>query len=73
MLIFVVFVLKLECLQFVPDGRSEDIIFHEKDVAVFKLSFVAQSISERDLIEAIAKVVKGYRKFSATPRYLVYN
>merc|ERR1719172_326853 len=32
-----------------------------------------RSISEKDLIEAINKVIKGYSKFSATPKYMVYN
>merc|ERR1711957_478792 len=32
-----------------------------------------KSISEKDVIEAINKVVKGYKKFSATPKYMVYN
>ena len=30
-------------------------------------------ISEKDMIEAVNKVIKGYSKFSATPKYLVYN
>jgi len=25
------------------------------------------------MIEAVNKVIKGYSKFSATPKYLVYN
>merc|ERR1712203_659221 len=32
-----------------------------------------KSISEKDFIDAINKVVKGYSKFSATPKYMVYN
>merc|ERR1712039_497134 len=32
-----------------------------------------KSISEKDLIDAINKVVKGYKKFSATAKYMVYN
>lgn len=32
-----------------------------------------KSISEKDLIDAINKVIKGYSKFSATPKYMVYN
>eukprot|EP00439_Symbiodinium_sp_Y106_P047075 s2319_g6.t1 len=28
---------------------------------------------EKDLIDAINKVIKGYSKFSATPKYMVYN
>eukprot|EP00434_Breviolum_minutum_P033557 symbB.v1.2.029694.t1/scaffold3274.1/size59892/2 len=32
-----------------------------------------KSISEKDLIDAINKVIKGYSKFSSTPKYMVYN
>merc|ERR1711959_254628 len=32
-----------------------------------------KSIAEKDLIDAINKVVKGYSKFSSTARYMVYN
>jgi 26S proteasome regulatory subunit T1 len=32
-----------------------------------------KSIGEKDLIDAINKVVKGNSKFSATPKYMVYN
>eukprot|EP00906_Rhabdomonas_costata_P034732 RCo048849 len=30
-------------------------------------------ITEKDLIDAVNKVIKGYKKFSATPKYMVYN
>lgn len=42
--------------------------------ARFKSSFLF--LSHPDLfpiIDAIEKVVKGYAKFSATPKYMVYN
>merc|ERR1712232_554703 len=32
-----------------------------------------KSVSEKDLIDAMNKVIKGYSKFSATPKYMVYN
>eukprot|EP00811_Abedinium_folium_P033287 NODE_6261_length_1687_cov_8.855769.p1 GENE.NODE_6261_length_1687_cov_8.855769~~NODE_6261_length_1687_cov_8.855769.p1 ORF type:complete len:435 (-),score=178.61 NODE_6261_length_1687_cov_8.855769:283-1587(-) len=32
-----------------------------------------KSISEKDLLQAINKVIKGYSKFSSTPKYMVYN
>jgi len=32
-----------------------------------------KSISEKDMIDAINKVIKGYSKFSSTPKYMVYN
>jgi len=30
-------------------------------------------VTERDMLDSINKVVKGYAKFSATPKYMVYN
>jgi len=30
-------------------------------------------ITEKDMLDAINKVIKGYKKFSATPKYMVYN
>jgi 26S proteasome regulatory subunit T1 len=32
-----------------------------------------KSVSEKDFLDAINKVVKAYKKFSATPKYMVYN
>lgn len=32
-----------------------------------------KSISEKDFLEAISKVVKGQKKFSATARYMHFN
>lgn len=29
--------------------------------------------TEKDFLDAIQKVIKGYAKFSATPRYLTHN
>jgi 26S proteasome regulatory subunit T1 len=30
-------------------------------------------VSEKDFLESVNKVIKGYKKFSATPKYMVYN
>jgi len=30
-------------------------------------------VTEKDFLEAVNKVIKGYQKFSATPKYMVYN
>jgi len=43
------------------------------EAGMFAIRARRKSISEKDLIEAINKVVKGYKKFSATPTYMVYN
>jgi len=32
-----------------------------------------KSASEKDFLDAITKVIKGYKKFSSTPKYMVYN
>ena len=33
----------------------------------------AQTVNEKDYLDAVNKVIKGYKKFSATPKYMVYN
>ena len=43
------------------------------EAGMFAIRARRKSISEKDLIDAINKVVKGYSKFSATPKYMVYN
>merc|ERR1719281_876586 len=43
------------------------------EAGMFAIRSRRKSISEKDLIEAINKVIKGYSKFSATPKYMVYN
>jgi len=30
-------------------------------------------VTEKDMLDAVQKVVKGYAKFSSTPKYMVYN
>lgn len=32
-----------------------------------------QTVTEKDFLDSINKVIKGYAKFSATPKYMVYN
>mmetsp|Transcript_37928 Transcript_37928/g.61116 ORF Transcript_37928/g.61116 Transcript_37928/m.61116 type:complete len:441 (-) Transcript_37928:165-1487(-) len=43
------------------------------EAGMFAIRSRRKSISEKDLIDAINKVIKGYSKFSATPKYMVYN
>merc|ERR1712228_569988 len=43
------------------------------EAGMFCIRARRKSVSEKDLIDAINKVVKGYSKFSATPKYMVYN
>ena len=32
-----------------------------------------KSVSEKDFLDSVNKVIKGYKKFSSTPKYMVYN
>jgi len=34
---------------------------------------LTQTVTEKDFLDSINKVIKGYAKFSATPKYMVYN
>merc|ERR1712137_326033 len=43
------------------------------EAGMYSIRARRKSISEKDLIEAINKVIKGYSKFSSTPKYMVYN
>ena len=43
------------------------------EAGMFAIRARRKSISEKDLIKAIEKVIKGYSKFSAAHKYVVYN
>ncbi|KAL6137329.1 hypothetical protein ACLB2K_062621 [Fragaria x ananassa] len=32
-----------------------------------------KTVTEKDFLDAVNMVIKGYQKFSATPKYMVYN
>lgn len=32
-----------------------------------------KTVNEKDFLDAVAKVIKGYKKFSATPKYMHFN
>lgn len=40
---------------------------------MFAIRARRKTISEKDFLEAIQKVIKGHKKFSSTAKYLVYN
>jgi len=40
---------------------------------MFAIRSRRKTVTEKDMIDAVNKVIKGYSKFSATPKYLVYN
>ena len=43
------------------------------EAGMFAIRARRKQVTEKDLLDAIEKVIKGYSKFSATPKYMVYN
>ena len=43
------------------------------EAGMFAIRERRKTVTEKDMLEAVSKVVKGYSKFSATPKYMVYN
>jgi 26S proteasome regulatory subunit T1 len=43
------------------------------EAGMFAIRARRKSTSEKDFLDSINKVIKGYKKFSSTSRYLLYN
>jgi len=43
------------------------------EAGMFSIRARRKSVSEKDFLDSITKVIKGYQKFSSTPKYMVYN
>ena len=56
-----------------PNSTGAEIRSVCTEASMFAIRSRRKTVSEKDLIEAINKVVKGLAKFSATPKYMVYN
>lgn len=56
-----------------PNCTGADIRSVCTEAGMFAIRARRKAISEKDLIDAVGKVINGYKKFSATPKYLVYN
>jgi len=56
-----------------PNTTGADIKSVCTEAGMFAIRARKKSISEKDLLDAIDKVIKGYSKFSATNKYMVYN
>lgn len=56
-----------------PNATGAEIRSVCTEAGMFAIRARRKSISEKDLLDAIAKVIKGYSRFSATPKYMVYN
>ena len=56
-----------------PNTTGADIRSVCTEAGMFAIRGRRKFISEKDLMDAIEKVIKGYSKFSATGKYMVYN
>ncbi|ELP86271.1 26S protease regulatory subunit, putative [Entamoeba invadens IP1] len=56
-----------------PNATGADIQSVCTEAGMFAIRARRKVITERDFLDAIDKVIKGYQKFSATPKYLAYN
>lgn len=43
------------------------------EAGMFAIRARRKTVTEKDFLDAVNKVIKGYQKFSATPKYMVYN
>lgn len=56
-----------------PNSTGADIRSVCTEAGMYAIRARRKVCTEKDFLEAIQKVIKGYAKFSATPRYMTYN
>eukprot|EP00013_Stygamoeba_regulata_P008006 CAMPEP_0177682558 /NCGR_PEP_ID=MMETSP0447-20121125/31320_1 /TAXON_ID=0 /ORGANISM="Stygamoeba regulata, Strain BSH-02190019" /LENGTH=417 /DNA_ID=CAMNT_0019192063 /DNA_START=118 /DNA_END=1372 /DNA_ORIENTATION=+ len=56
-----------------PNSTGADIRSVCTEAGMFAIRERRKTVSEKDFLDAINKVIKQYAKFSATPKYMVYN
>eukprot|EP00635_Sarcinochrysidales_sp_CCMP3193_P007477 CAMPEP_0118889774 /NCGR_PEP_ID=MMETSP1166-20130328/540_1 /TAXON_ID=1104430 /ORGANISM="Chrysoreinhardia sp, Strain CCMP3193" /LENGTH=439 /DNA_ID=CAMNT_0006828369 /DNA_START=19 /DNA_END=1338 /DNA_ORIENTATION=+ len=56
-----------------PNTTGADIRSVCTEAGMFAIRARRKSITEKDFLSAVNKVIKGYQKFSATAKYMVYN
>ena len=56
-----------------PNSTGADLRSVCTEAGIIALRARRKAISEKDFLDAVNKVIKGYSKFSATPSYLQYN
>ena len=56
-----------------PNSTGADIRSVCTEAGMFAIRSRRKLITEKDLLDAVDKVIKGYSKFSATHKYMVYN
>jgi len=56
-----------------PNSTGADIRSVCTEAGMFAIRARRKIVTEKDFLDAIDKVIKAYSKFSATPKYMVYN
>jgi len=56
-----------------PNSTGADIHSVCTEAGMYAIRARRKTVTEKDFLEAINKVIKAYAKFSATPKYMVYN
>ena len=56
-----------------PNTTGADLKSVCTEAGMFCLRARRKRVSEQDFLQSIKKVVKGYKKFSSTPKYMIYN
>lgn len=56
-----------------PNSTGADVRSVCTEAGMFAIRARRKTVTERDFLDSIEKVIKAYAKFSATPKYMVYN
>lgn len=56
-----------------PNATGADLRSVCTEAGMYAIRARRKTVSEKDMIEAVNKVIKGLHKFSATAKYMVYN
>ncbi|CAI7802002.1 unnamed protein product [Closterium sp. NIES-53] len=56
-----------------PNSTGAEIRSVCTEAGMYAIRARRKTVTEKDFLEAVNKVIKGYQKFSATPKYMVYN
>ena len=56
-----------------PNATGAEIWSVCTEAGMFAIRERRKAVTEKDMLKAVEKVIKGYAKFSSTHKYLVYN
>mmetsp|Transcript_7033 Transcript_7033/g.13752 ORF Transcript_7033/g.13752 Transcript_7033/m.13752 type:complete len:438 (-) Transcript_7033:312-1625(-) len=56
-----------------PNATGAEIRSVCTEAGMYAIRARRKAITEKDMLDAVQKVIKGYAKFSSTPKYMVYN